>query len=490
MLWVAVVRVSHLGSRDADSDRFHSVADQTTEIERAVQARGDRVHVLPPELDVSGGLPLDQRPALREAVEGIEQGRFGGLAVAYLSRMGRDLRVMLEAWERIELAGGRVLVARENIDSSTPSGRMQRNILAAIDQQQREEASAAFEQRCEQATAAGIWQRRQTPRGYDRDPETRRLTPSAQADEVQKAFRDRATGKPVAAVADRLGMTTSGVRALLRNRVYLGELRVRRYVNPAAHPALVTPAEFEAAQTAPRPPRAPATGIALLAGLVRCMSCGHVMTRGSGNRGARSYTCSGRKSGFRCPRPAAVNEPLTNQHVEAFARRALDGWQVVAQADDKVDRLQADLDRAREELAAYLSAVSATDVGPEAFAVGARERRLRMDEAQATLDGMTARSGIDVLGAIQVLDDGSSHERNQLLRSLLDAVVVRPVGRGQRIAVPDRVQILPAGQTAVTLPSRRRSVPMGLCPLPWLEDGHPCLRLPPSSDVTGTSDPG
>jgi len=92
-----------------DSDRFHSVRDQTADIERAVRARGDTVHLLPPELDVSEGLPLKRRPALHEAVVGVEEGRYGGLAVAYLSRMGRDLRVMLEAWERIERAGGRVL---------------------------------------------------------------------------------------------------------------------------------------------------------------------------------------------------------------------------------------------------------------------------------------------------------------------------------------------------------------------------------------------
>lgn len=80
--------------------------------------------MLSPELDVSGGLPLTARPALLEAVSGIEQGRYGGLAVAYLSRMGRDLRVMLEAWERIEQAGGRVLVVREGIDTSTAAGRL------------------------------------------------------------------------------------------------------------------------------------------------------------------------------------------------------------------------------------------------------------------------------------------------------------------------------------------------------------------------------
>lgn len=109
MLWAGVIRVSHVGGRDVGSDRFHSVRDQTVDIERAVRARGDTVHLLPPELDVSGGLPLVRRPALLEAVMGVESGRYGGLAVAYLSRMGRELRTMLEAWDRIEQAGGTVI---------------------------------------------------------------------------------------------------------------------------------------------------------------------------------------------------------------------------------------------------------------------------------------------------------------------------------------------------------------------------------------------
>lgn len=133
---------------------------------------------LPPELDVSGGLPLANRPALREAVEGVEQGRYTGLAVAYLSRMGRDMRVLLEAWERIENAGGQVLAVREGIDSSTATGRLQRNLLAAIDAAQREQAAEGFERRNRVAVEQGIWKQRIVPIGYSRHPETRGLVPN------------------------------------------------------------------------------------------------------------------------------------------------------------------------------------------------------------------------------------------------------------------------------------------------------------------------
>jgi site-specific DNA recombinase len=137
---------------------------------------------VPPELDVSGGVPLKQRPSLREAVEGVEQGRYSGIIVSYLSRLGRSVREQLAVWDRVEQAGGRIVVVRERIDTSTPSGRYVRTILLANAERELEEYAERFENLRAWATTAGIWQRRQTPRGYSRDPDTRRLVPDERAD--------------------------------------------------------------------------------------------------------------------------------------------------------------------------------------------------------------------------------------------------------------------------------------------------------------------
>jgi DNA invertase Pin-like site-specific DNA recombinase len=144
---------------------------------------------MPPELDVSGGLPLERRPSLLAAVEGVERGEFAGIIVAYLSRLGRNVREQLRAWDRVEAAGGRIIVVREGIDTSTPAGRMHRTILLAIAENEREQHVERFEERRRKATEAGIWQRRQTPLGYDRDERTRRLVANDDAPRVRAAFR-------------------------------------------------------------------------------------------------------------------------------------------------------------------------------------------------------------------------------------------------------------------------------------------------------------
>src|ERR687890_1054247 len=305
-------RVSHVGGRSGDS--FHSPDDQEREIRAWASRAGRRVKMLPPDLDAKGSDA--NRVILRRAVEGVKAGEYSGVVVAYLSRAGRDLRLLLDLWDEVEKAGGVVYSARENIDASTTSGRLQRDLLARFAQYELEERREGFDRARAGAIEAGVWKQRQTPRGYDRhpqvkgDPLSRHLVPNEQAAEVRRAFEDRRDGVAFTALADRLGMTPQGVRMMLKNRVYLGELREGEHVNAKAHEAIVSVELFESVQRArARPPRRVAEGPALLANLVRCAGCGHVMTRG-GNAAVRAYTCAVRHSGARCPEPAAVTDAL------------------------------------------------------------------------------------------------------------------------------------------------------------------------------------
>jgi DNA invertase Pin-like site-specific DNA recombinase len=483
-VWAGIVRVSFVGTRAGD--RFHADEDQVADIERAIAGmRGATVEMLPPELDVSGGLPLEQRPSLLRAVEGVERGDYAGIIVSYLSRLGRNTREILKAWDRVEAAGGRIVVVREGIDTSTPHGRLQRLMLLGIAEHERELHADRFDERRRLATEAGIWQRRQTPLGYSRDQQTRRLVPDNDARRVERAFRDRAAGTAVVTIADRLGMTPSGARQLLRNRVYLGELRVGEYVNPDAHPPIVTVESFDRAQIGtPRPARAMGRAPALLAGIVRCASCGHVMSRG---RTARVvYTCHGRSSAGRCPAPAAVTAELLDRHVEAIVLHEIARLSVQAgEGEGHLAQAREAVAVAERELAAYLAAVSAADVGAEAFAEGARDRRARLDEAEVELRRRVAVRPVlgdlqDGLAAWEAVD---GHGRNALLRALLEMVVVRRAGgRGGRVPLEDRVRVLPRGAGWVA-PSKNSSDAVGVVRLPFPDgDDERVLRMPGGED--------
>ncbi|MDQ3729557.1 MAG: hypothetical protein M3355_08205, partial [Actinomycetota bacterium] len=80
-VWAGIVRVSHMGSRVSGAANVHTDREQVSAIEAATPP-GDRLEILPPELDISGGLPLEKRPSLRLAVDGVEAGTYAGIIVA------------------------------------------------------------------------------------------------------------------------------------------------------------------------------------------------------------------------------------------------------------------------------------------------------------------------------------------------------------------------------------------------------------------------
>ena len=480
--WAGYVRVSFVGGRSGDS--FRSVEDQNDEIRKWAAREGREVIILEPELDGKSNDP--NRVILNQAVQGVRDGRYEGVVTAYLSRAARDLRLTLDLWHDVEEAGGLVACATVNIDSSTIEGRLTRNILASVDQAQREQLAASFERQTASATERGIWQRRQTPTGYRKDPETRRLIPDEDAVKVRRAFRDRAAGRPITEIAADLGLTPSGARHLLRNRVYLGELRVRSYVNENAHPALISLEDFEAAQRA-RVTRAARSEQppALLAGLVRCAGCGHVMSRNAGGGGRVVYGCSIHKSAGRCPEPASITVARLDQFMGPLVVNELVAVAAEASEDTgALDAARAGLLAAQQDLARFLEVTGSAGLDADTLAVGVQQRQRAIRDADDLVSDLTARQRVPVVSDPQALWDSLDvGERAQLLRGLVEAVVVRKVGRGGPLTlVADRVRVvrLGAGLFSAKAGSERALALRGVWPA---ADDPRVVRVPGVEDA-------
>lgn len=487
--YAAVVRVSHMGKRKQDSESFHADEEQVAAVEAWGKANRARVDVLQPELNVSGGLPIEKRPSLLAAIEGVEQGIYAGIVVAYLSRLGRNVTEQLRTWSRVEAAGGEIVSIKEGIDTSTASGRLHRNLLISIDAHEREQHAERFDERRRYATEAGIWQRRQLPRGYSKGEDRRLLPDPDRREEIVATFAKFLRGASISELARRLDMTPGGVRALLRNRVYLGELRVGEYVNTEAHQPLVDSQMFDDVQrklaSNTRPPRS-STGPALLAGLIRCASCGHVMTRtgrGKNSKHDHNYTCVGKHSGQECPRPAGIVARRLEAYVEEIALAELVRLQVEVAEGNGVAEAQAAVAAAERELDAYLDAVRAADIGADAFATGAKKRSAEIESAKDILFAELARRPVDpaLRSGADAWGDLDKHERNTLLRGLLAAVVVRPVGKGRRVPIEDRVRVVAYG-TELQLPENRGHLASGIVPIFPDADDVGVLSVPAAED--------
>src|SRR2546430_2861394 len=96
----------------------------------------------------------------------VESGQVKGIAVWNISRASRSTRDFLNAWERIEQAGGRVYSAQEDL-----SNKMLRTILLAIAENERERATAGVRAATINALDRGIWCASKIPYGYRRDEE-------------------------------------------------------------------------------------------------------------------------------------------------------------------------------------------------------------------------------------------------------------------------------------------------------------------------------
>src|SRR5947208_7211448 len=129
---VVVVRVSKKGYRDYE--HFHSPEVQSEAATRWARDRGERLVASPiPEIDVSGRLPLSERPGLLAAIEMIEAGRADQLVVAYFDRLVRSLKVQLEVIERVERAGGEIFALDHGkLTNGTAAQRLSTNMLGSV----------------------------------------------------------------------------------------------------------------------------------------------------------------------------------------------------------------------------------------------------------------------------------------------------------------------------------------------------------------------
>ena len=239
---------------------------------------------------------------------------------------------------------------------------------------------------------------------------------------------------------------------LLRNRVYLGELRYGRdgrYVNAAAHDPLVDLATWQAAQHPNgrrlTPPRSEESEW-LLTGLLRCGACRYAMQGTTTSRGRRIYRCTRRHSGGVCPAPARISaEVAETAAVDAFWALTAD---LEAGATQDVTGELAGLEQAFERadlaLRQWTSAAVQEAIGdlPE-YVAGLRERRRTRDEAADEVGrARAAAKSTAALPPVATLRDAwersATHNRRDLLGLRFECLaltrerqlIVYPVGAG------------------------------------------------------------
>ncbi|HEY5011433.1 MAG TPA: recombinase family protein [Acidimicrobiia bacterium] len=129
---VGYVRVSTAGQSESGA----GLADQRRVIGSECDRRGwDLARVCAD--DGASGRSIDRRPALQEALDALAAGDVSVLVTAKLDRLSRSVLDFASLMARAERDGWAIVVLDVNVDTSTPSGEMMANVVAAFAQYER-----------------------------------------------------------------------------------------------------------------------------------------------------------------------------------------------------------------------------------------------------------------------------------------------------------------------------------------------------------------
>lgn len=473
MKLIGYARVSRTGGRSGEG--FISFPEQHKAIESYCKAHSHTVTFLDDESDVSGGT-MD-RPIFNEALSLVKSGESDGLIVAKLDRFARNTAGALQTLQEIEEAGG-VLISVAEPDASGAVGTAMRSMMLVFAQMENDRKREATDQAQANAVARGIHGGNRRPIGYQLNAD-RILEPDEHAPLVRALFDGKAAGKSLteleriaAAHGRRIAYPTVG--KILRNRVYLGEARMGKHVNPTAHEPLVTVAQWDAAharRNVASPARAADGEGMLLSGLVRCAGCRYKMggdrthPKASGER-IRRYRCKKRASGSRCACGADVQANVLEPYVleQFFAAIGPGGVLARPMPDDADNDELAALEEAataeQAELDFWINEAKASVIGMHEYAQRLAALTERRDTAAAAYSAALAVSTASATlpPAGQLLTVWSTlgvQEQRGFLHHAIAAIIVRQ-GKGH---ISSRVRILMAGADLSSFPGRGKTVP-------------------------------
>ena len=247
------------------------------------------------------GADLD-RPGLKALLRDIEGGQIE-VVLTYkidrLTRSSKDFYALIEFFEKRNVS---FISVTERFDTSSPSGRLLRNIMLTFAQFEREMTGERIKDKLEQKAKRGFWNESVPPFGYKKID--KKLVVDSKKAPLVKSFFDELvkTGHfcEVLALArksevrvHRTGnlITSSGLYYLLQNPLYIGKINWRGQYLPGTHEPIISEDLFLAAQDCikDRPKKSRVYKEYALSSLVKCGECKSGMTNSFTKKKTRRY---------------------------------------------------------------------------------------------------------------------------------------------------------------------------------------------------------
>jgi DNA invertase Pin-like site-specific DNA recombinase len=419
------VRVSRVGGREGDS--FISPEVQEEKCRALAKARGlNVVHVFT-DLDRSGG-KMD-RPEFKRALTRIESGESGGIIVARIDRFARTLIGGLQAINDINEAGGVVLTADGEFDTSTATGELVLSIMLSLAQFELRRIRENWKEAQDRARARGVHIGK-ARLGYTRQQDGT-LRENEHLEVVREAFALRANGGSwgeTVRLFDARGVPTprggpwtrQSTQHIITNRAY------------RAPDGPIPAWQWDKGQPRGDGKRAMrGDGYVLGLGLCRCPTCGTGLVR----------THSSGETYLRCPTVGkghvAVKYDKAEDFILSVAFSHL-GPMIRDHEGKDGEALRQAVEAAREEVAVLEEQIGCTLPADSKQRVALEQAEAALAEWQAKVVAPLGLSDIlTPLGVRQEFEKLPMPERRRVLRQIVKRVVLKPGRRhiGERLEV-------------------------------------------------------
>lgn len=209
-----------------------------------------------------------ERPALQSLLADIEKGHVDVVVVYKVDRLTRSLTDFAKIVEQFDKRGVSFVSVTQSFNTTTSMGRLTLNVLLSFAQFEREVASERIRDKIGASRRKGMWMGGSVPVGYD--VKDRKLVPNPEeVAQVRHIFARYTQLKSINEL--RLELKAQGVKSvvktsvnggkrggqhfsrgalthLLRNRVYVGEVKFKGAIYAGEHEGIVERSLFDEAQ--------------------------------------------------------------------------------------------------------------------------------------------------------------------------------------------------------------------------------------------------
>ena len=230
------------------------------------------------------------RPGLQQLLSDLKKEKIDIVLVYKIDRLTRSPKDFYQLIEFFEQAKIDFISITERFDTSTPAGRLLRNIMLTFAQFERELTSERTRDKMLERAKKGLWNGGLIPYGYSRQDKKLIINPK-EAEIIKSIFEKYLETQSLSAVykflkekgiKNRVGKNFSktNIAHILRNVVYIGKVKNRDKIFQGIHEPIVSEEIFALAQKIHKQKLKNFRVYKnfLFGGLVQCEECGSKMT--------------------------------------------------------------------------------------------------------------------------------------------------------------------------------------------------------------------